>query len=506
MTRNYKKYSIIVFSVLVGVIVGLVVASNFSLTQNGFAGHESKQVKVNTTVPTATSPSDIEGTSRAFVAIAKKVTPAVVSITSEKVIKVKDPLSNFFHKDEFFKRFFKQPENGREYKQHGLGSGVIVSSDGYVLTNYHVVKEADEIEVVINKKPYHAEVIGTDPATDIAVIKIEKKGLSAITLGNSEQLEVGEWVLAIGSPFDLSLQHTVTSGIISAKGRALSLSGELTYQDFIQTDAAINPGNSGGALVNIHGELIGINTAIYAGNTGGNIGIGFAVPIDLARKVMDDLIQHGEVVRGYLGVYINSLDAELSEALKIDDNAGAVVTDVIEGTPADKAGIKKYDVIIAVEGKKIDSQQSLTNIIASYQPGDKVRVKMIRDGDSRDVTVVLERRPGGDNTRPSVSPSDGNDNLFGDLGFELRNMTDELARRYGYEDVQGVIIVNVENNSVAHEKGMRAGDVIVEVDRQTVRSLRQLKKIYDTFEVGQIVLFQIQRAQNNHFIAIKVPE
>jgi len=504
MSTKRKMVAIVGASIAGGIVIGLVIASRLNFTPDGFANNGLKPVVVNTVATTAAIPSDFQETSRAFVDIAKRVTPTVVSITSEKVVKMKDPLSNFFHKDEFFRKFFNQPngDGGREFKQRGLGSGVIVSSDGYILTNYHVVKEADEINVMIDKKPYDAQVVGVDPATDIAVVKIDQNNLPTVTVGDSDQLEVGEWVLAIGSPFDLSLQHTVTSGIISAKGRALNLSGDLTYQDFIQTDAAINPGNSGGALVNIRGELIGINTAIYAGNAGGNVGIGFAVPVNLAKHVMQDLIEHGEVVRGYLGVYIDNLDPELSEALKIDDNEGAVVTEVIEGTPAEKAGLKQYDVIVGVDGHKVAGRQALTNIVASYKPGKKVRLKVIRDGEAEFITVSLERRP--ESASAKSTPSQPEE-MLKRLGLELRNLTDELASRFGYEGEEGVVVTKVESNSIAEEKGMRSGDLIVEVDRQPVRSVRQLREMFDGFGQGQIVLFEIRRGKGTQFIALKMP-
>lgn len=504
MNKGVKRTTLIVFSVVVGIMVGLVVASNFGLTGNGFADSVTSEQVSSVVEPLPEVNSDLEATSRAFVEIAKRVIPTVVSITSEKTVKVRDPFSNFFHNDDFFRRFFRQPQGEQEYKQHGLGSGVIVSPDGFIMTNYHVIKDADEINVRIDRKTFKAEVVGTDPATDLAIVKIDEKNLQAIPFGDSDKLEVGELVLAVGSPFDLRLQHTVTAGIISAKGRTLNLSGELTYQDFIQTDAAINPGNSGGALVNIHGELIGINTAIYAGNTGGNVGIGFAVPINLAKHVMNDLIEHGEVVRGYLGVFISTLDAELGEALKISDNEGAVVTQVVEGTPADKAGLKKYDVIREVDGRKIADSQALTNLVASYRPGDMIDLKVVRDGKEKRIRVELQKRPGSaTNSRPAL-PQD--DDVLSKLGLRVSNLTDELASRYGYEEEEGVIVRDVGKNSVAAEKGLRVGDLIIEIDRQKVRSVKEFEKIVDDFEAGKIVLFQVKRGRGSHFIAMKVPE
>ncbi|TDI91224.1 MAG: Do family serine endopeptidase [Caldithrix sp.] len=505
MIRNNKRSLVVVFSICIGIFVGLVIASNFSWTQNSFADSEASVLTPGAPQSLPPIKSDLEATSRAFVEIAKRVTPTVVSITSEKVIKVRDPFSNFFGKDEFFKRFFPGRGQGdKEFRQNGLGSGIIISADGYILTNYHVIKDADQLNVIIDKKEYVARVVGSDPETDIAVVHIDAQNLPTIRFGDSDKLEVGELVLAIGSPFDLSLQHTVTSGIISAKGRSnLSLGANLTYQDFIQTDAAINPGNSGGALVNIRGELIGINTAIYAGNGGGNVGIGFAIPISLAKEVMDDLISGGRVVRGYLGVGVNTPDAELSEALKLKVvGGGAVIVELVQGTPAHKAGLKKYDVIIEVEGKKIQDHQMLTNLIASFNPGDEVTLKIIRDGKVAHKTVRLAERPSANGAGEPVSES----SVTNQLGIQVANLTRELAERYGYDNDGGALVSKIRRNSVAAEKGLRRGDLIKEVDRRRVRSASDVEKIIESLQPGDIVLFQIQRQTSNHFIAMKVPK
>ncbi|MFQ5640785.1 MAG: Do family serine endopeptidase [bacterium] len=509
MKQNNKKTLIISFSIVIGIFIGLILASNFDMTQIGMA--ENKVVSSEAAESSVSSEfvplsnSDLENTSRAFVAIAKKVTPTIVSITSEKVIKVRDPFSNLFN-DDFFRRFFRGQgrRNGeQEYRQQGLGSGVIVSPEGYIITNYHVIKDADEIEVVWNDKTHPAKVIGTDSASDIAVIKIDKKNLPAIALGNSDKLEVGEWVLAIGSPFNLRLEHTVTSGIISAKGRSLNLSNELTYQDFIQTDAAINPGNSGGALVNIHGELIGINSAIYAGSGGGNIGIGFAIPINLAKRVMDDLIVYGKVVRGYLGVVVNTPDDEMAEALGLHDHKGALVQEVQKGTPADKAGLKRLDVIVELDGKKVEDHYALTNMIGSYAPGSRIRLKIIRDGRPRRLEVALDERPG---FEEKISSQSHEGKMLERLGLELSNLTDRLAERYDYEGEEGVLVTNVRRGSIAEEKQIRAGDLIKEVNRKIVTSVKDVKRIVEKLPEGKIVLFQIRRGSRNQFIAMRVPK
>lgn len=503
MHKISKRTLVVAASITLGVFLGLIIASKFDMIQLGFAENQPSTVETLHNPPAQVVNSDLESTSRAFVEIAKRVTPTVVSITSEKVVKVRDPFANFFN-DEFFRRFFRGGGNGeQEYRQHGLGSGVIVSSDGYIITNYHVVKEADEIEVILDSKELPAEIIGTDPATDLAVIKIDKKNLPAISLGDSDKLEVGEWVLAIGSPFDLRLEHTVTSGIISAKGRSLNLSRELTYQDFIQTDAAINPGNSGGALVNIRGELIGINTAIYAGNTGGNVGIGFAIPINLAKRVMDDLIEHGKVVRGYLGIFIETPDVEMSEALGLDDAKGAVIVEVQKGTPADRAGLKKLDVILEVDGEKIEDHFALTNMIGRYAPGSRIELKIVRDGKIRSLSVVLDERP--DSVAEGV-PSPKQNDVLSRLGLRLTDLTDELAEKYDYEGETGVLVANVRRGSIAEEKGLRPGVLIKEVNRQKVTSLREVEAIVEKLAEDKIILFQIQQGSRNRFVAMRVPK
>ena len=431
MMRISRKKLVVIFSLFVGIFIGLIVASDFDLPKSSLAENESSfspKATLATSSISETQPprallhTDLEATNRAFVAVAKKVIPTVVSITSEKVVSVRNPFSDFFNNDDLFRRFFRTPDRDQEFRQQGLGSGVIVSSDGYILTNFHVVREADEINVQIDEEKFRAEIVGTDPETDLAVIKIDKTGLPAATLGDSDRLEVGEWVLAIGNPFMIGLQHTVTSGIVSAKGRStLNLGDGLTYQDFIQTDAAINPGNSGGALVNIRGDLVGINTAIFSGS-GGNIGIGFAIPINLAKPVMDELISQGKVSRGYLGVTIRTPTEEMSEALGLDNTKGAVIDEVLRGDPADKAGLKKLDVIVELEGKTIDNSQMLTNLIATYDPDETVELKIIRDGEAKYLSVRLAERPSS-NGQTSRRTTQRDDDFLSKLGLDLNELS-----------------------------------------------------------------------------------
>lgn len=504
MIQKHKTTFLAVSAVCLGIVIGLILASNFNIFSSGLADEETR-VQSNVEAPVSPAPiqSNLESTNRAFVEIAKRVTPAVVSITSEKVVKVRNPLSDFFQGDDLFGRFFRLPGDGqREYRQQGLGSGVIVDPQGYILTNFHVIKDADEINVLIDKNKYDAKVAGTDPASDVAVIKIEKRDLPTIPLGNSDNLEVGEWVLAIGSPFTLSLEHSVTAGIISAKGRSnLQLGGDVQYQDFIQTDAAINPGNSGGALVNLRGELIGINTAIYAGNLGGNLGIGFAIPINMAKRVKDELIAHGKVVRGYLGVLINTPDAEMSQALGVKQNTGAVVIEVVEGAPADRAGLKKYDVIVQLDGQDVEDHQHLTNMIASYKPGSTARFKIIRDGKQEYVNVKLDERPENQQSPDRFAER----SVAGKLGLKVTELTDELAHRYRYEGEDGVLVVDVRSGSPADEKGIRAGDLIKEINRHKINNALEFEKRVEALDEGEIVLLQIKRASRTNLVALEVP-
>jgi serine protease Do len=377
---------------------------------------------------------------------------------------------------------------------------VIVSADGYVLTNNHVIREAEEISVLLAKKEYKAKVIGTDPQTDLAIIKISQEDLPVAKLGNSDELEVGEWVLAIGNPFSLQLQHSVTAGIVSGKGRNHVGIGDIDYEDFIQTDAAINPGNSGGALVNLRGELVGLNTAIVAnGWSGGNLGIGFAIPINLARQIMDQLIASGKVVRGWLGVYIQTPDEGMAEKLNLPSTEGALVSDITPGAPADKAGIRPEDFIIEFDGKKIVDSNQLMHLIAGYKPGIVTQVKLLRDGRAKVVNVKLGERPEKDAT--VLASSEPTENR---LGFEVRNLTEDLARRYDINAETGVVITQVEAGSQAEKEGIQAGDVIREVNRQPVRNVRDFARMVGEVKSGDAVLLRLIRGENKFFVALKV--
>lgn len=434
----------------------------------------------------------------AFTSIAESVTPSVVTITAEKVVKM--PEYPGFD-DDFWKFFFGFPFPRGESKTTALGSGVIVAEDGYILTNNHVVERGEKITVrLIDKREYRAEIVGTDPVTDLALIKIDAKDLSPATLGNSEIIRVGEWVLAIGSPLSENLAHTVTAGIVSAKGRSNIIGGENRYEYFIQTDAAINPGNSGGALVNIRGELIGINTAIATAGGSGNIGIGFAIPINLAKKVMKDLVEKGKVIRAWLGVYIQDIDDNKAKALKLDGRNGAIVSEVIEDSPADKAGIEIGDVIIEFDGKKVESSSHLQTLVGNSEVGEKKEVKVIRNGKEKILEVKLSERP-----ESEEIASVGSAKSSGKLGIYVRELTPQLAKEYSYEpDEKGVIITRIESDAEAAEV-LRPGDIIKRIGDKDIDNIEDYKKAIEEVE-GEVALILVKRGERNFFVTLEIPK
>ncbi|RMH69401.1 MAG: DegQ family serine endoprotease [Gemmatimonadetes bacterium] len=492
-----QKALAISFVLMIGIVAGMLITGSFDMTP---LTNAEETPKLGSDKPMAEEILALQNTSRAFVAIAKDVTPSVVSITSEKVVHTGD-LHPFFD-DPFFRRFM--PDIPDEQLQQGLGSGVIVSSDGYILTNNHVVEDADEIEVHLNdNKSYEAEIVGTDPKTDVAVIRIveEVHDLPVARLGDSDKLEVGEWVLAIGSPFGFS--STVTQGIVSALGRNVGLlAREGGYEDFIQTDAAINPGNSGGALVNMSGELIGINTAIST-RSGGYDGIGFAIPINMARNIMEKLITDGKVARGWLGIWIENLDATMAEAMGLDpDTRGVIVNDVMEDSPALEAGLERGDVIVGLNGDPVTDVSSLRNRIAGMDPGTKIKLEYYRDGKKKTVSVTL-----GELDSQTVVAEHAEPEVSEKIGIEVATITSERARRYRLdENVEGLVITSVTPRSVAAKEGLRPGDVILEINRHEIKSIKDFQNEMKNLEAGDAVLFLIQRDENTMFVALKVPK
>ena len=411
--------------------------------------------------------SVVQQFSRAFADVAESAKPAVVTIITDKIMKV--PNNDLF----FFFNPYMDPNSDREYKTNALGSGVIVdAANGYVLTNNHVVEDMDKIRVkLFNKREYDAKIIGSDPKSDLAILKIEAENLRQLKLGDSDKLRVGEWVMAVGSPFSENLSHTVTTGIVSALGRSNIIRGQ-SYEDFIQTDAAINPGNSGGALLNMQGELIGINTAIATGGyERGNRGVGFAIPSNMTKRIMEDLIDKGYVVRSWLGVYIQPLDNDAAKALEMETRDGALVTQVIEGSPAEKGGVEEGDVIIRFDNKNISDPSNLKNTVSLMPPGSKSEVIVFRNGSKKKLSVLLEELKDGKVVASNSSPSTSI------LGLDVREITDSLRKKYGIEDEDGkLVIVSVDSNSEAADKGLREGDIIKTVGTQQVSSIKEFKK------------------------------
>jgi serine protease Do len=443
--------------------------------------------------------------SAAFESVAAKVNPSVVPIFSEQVMKTQDPMSQFFG-DDFFRRFFGNQGSPGQQKQtvRSLGSGVIVSKDGYILTNNHVVDGSDKLTVQLqDKKKYTAKVVGRDPQTDIAVIKINADNLPVASLGNSDNVKVGQWVLAIGNPFNL--MHTVTAGIISAKGR--SSMNLADYEDFIQTDASINPGNSGGALADLDGNVIGINTAIYSPNGAGNVGIGFSVPINMAKNVMNSLIANGKVSRGYLGLVPQDIDDNLAKALNLKTTDGSLVGDVSSGGPADKAGIKRGDIITAFNGTKVTSSTQLRNLVAAAKVGSSAKVELLRDGKDKEVAVTLAERPKDLNASNNENDEGGSDEEQSSqkLGLSVQSLTAELARQLKYEGDRGVLVSSVTPGSAAEDAGIRRGDLIKEVNRKEVASVQEFNKAVKSIGKGDTAAFLVRRGPNTFYVGLQLP-
>ena len=451
-----------------------------------------------TTAPPAVSRQMLE-TGRAFSDIVRAVSPAVVNISTTKTVRrdvnpfLGDPFFDFLNPF----REFKTP---RKWKEQSLGSGVIVSEDGYILTNNHVVDHADEVMVTLSdNRSYKAKIIGTDPKTDVAVIKINSKGLPAIRWGNSDKLQVGEFVLAIGSPYGLN--NTVTMGIISAVGRANV--GITDYEDFIQTDAAINPGNSGGPLVNIRGEMIGINTAIFS-RSGGYQGIGFAVPSNMAHLVMKQLEKTGKVTRGWLGVTIQELTPELSGKFRSPETGGSLVGDVMKGSPAEKAGIRRGDIIVRYDGKRVKDVGALRNMVAESRVGAVVPLTIVRDGKEYNLKVVIAElpaevakvAPSGDNDRPAAE---------GLPGLNVVELTREIGKQLGLQrGEKGVVVVRVEAGSSSEEAGLRKGDVIQEIDKKKITGINSYNRIVSAIDADETVLLFINRGGKKFYVALRL--
>ncbi len=448
----------------------------------------------------------IEALSAAFVKVAKEVNPSVVNVSTKSTVKsprrstqddlwYRSPFRDFFG-DEFFRRFFEEPQ---ERTRRSLGSGVIVSENGHILTNNHVVAGADEITVTLSdEREFDAKLVGTDKDTDVAVIKIDAKNLPVVRLGDSDKLQVGEWVLAIGNPFRLS--HTVTAGIVSATGRAnVNLA---TYEDFIQTDAAINPGNSGGPLVNIRGEVIGVNTAIAtAGGMPGNVGVGFAIPINMALNVMNQLIDKGQVVRGWLGVQLQDVTKDLAEKYGLKEPKGVIIS--LTGGPARKAGLEPGDLIIEFNGKPVTDGVHLKNLVAAVKPDEKVKVKVIRNGKEKEFEVKL-----GERTDEALAELTGEEIVPAKeeewLGITVQELTDELAQRLEYEGQKGVLVSDVDPAGPAAkvEDPPQRGDLIQEIEKQEIKNIDDYRKAINAVKDQKSVLIRLRRSSGRVWFTV----
>ncbi len=431
-----------------------------------------------------------------FAELAKQAKPAVVNIQTVKNIEGggrvfkhffgqpfggnKDPL------EDFFAPFFNQQPQNR--KESSLGSGFIISDDGYIVTNNHVIKNADQVKVILHDKTeYEASVIGTDPMTDLALIKIKAKNLKHLKFGSSHKTEVGSWVVAIGSPF--GLEQTVTAGIVSAKGRII---GSGPYDDFIQTDASINPGNSGGPLLNLQGEVIGINTAIVKSGQG----IGFAIPSDLATGIIDQLTEQKTVSRGWMGVAMQNVTQELAEYYGIKQTKGVYVAKVFEGDPADKAGIKIGDVIFFINDKPIESTRDLSMIIGSSSVGETVKVKLIREGKEKMVKVKLGKRPDQDPETKKITQG------YDPFGFRLKKADADIAKKLGYpENIRGLVVIEIKPGSQASKTSVRHGDLLIEINRHKIATIEGYQQYLNSTKKGGVIQLLFRRGNSHVFVA-----
>ncbi len=492
----------------------LCVLLSTSVFSSPMLGYSAPKKDSSTGICLAASQSDrelsqedlLKEVSRGFSKVAAQATPGVVYIenfpkTGSQAIASPGNKRGFqenpfdYFNDEFFNRFFGLPshrEQPRPQQRDAVrGTGFIVSEDGYVVTNHHVVEDAGKIHVTLHDgQKYTAKIIGLDPKTDLAVIKIQAKNLPFLTFGNSDQLQIGDWSIAIGNPF--GLQATVTVGVISAKGRnQLHI---VDFEDFIQTDAAINPGNSGGPLLNIDGQVIGVNTAIVSGS-GGYIGIGFAIPSLMAKRVIDQLISDGQVTRGFLGVTLQPIDSELAACYKLEKVYGALITDVVKGSPAEKAGLRQEDVIVAYNGKEVESLSALRNAISLMMPGTRVVLKVVREGKFIEIPVTVTQIPAEDGV-----------SALQKMGVRVQNLTPEICKKLGLaSDTRGIFVVSVEAGSPAASAGVVPGQLILAVNRQRVSSVEELNQVLKNAK-GENVLLMVSQGEVIRFVVLKSDE
>ncbi|MBV9214985.1 MAG: DegQ family serine endoprotease [Acidobacteria bacterium] len=457
--------------------------------------------------PQPAAPVVVDGVRTSYADVVDKTSPAVVRIEIEHKDKVSKVQGAPFG-DDFFRQFQVPQQNQRPQIERGLGSGVIVNANGTILTNYHVIDGADKVTVITSdNKSFPAKIIGSDQPSDLAVVKIEAENLPFLNLGDSDQVRVGDIVLAIGNP--LGIGQTVTAGIISAKGRRTGLSDGQSFEDFLQTDAPINRGNSGGALVNLQGELIGINSQILSpgGASGGNIGIAFSIPSNMARSVLEQLLKDGKVHRGMLGVNIQNITDDVAKAFDIKDRAGVLVSNVKPGSAADKAGIKRDDIITAINGEKVDDSNVVRNKIASTSPGTSVKLTIVRGGKEQDVSVTLDEFTVADNKNGPNSQGDDNapnsQKESGKLGLSLQPMTAQLAKQVGAEnDKEGMVVTDVDPSGPSAEEGVSRGDVILAINKKPVNSVADVQSALEASGNNPILLL-ISRRGSTIYLTVK---
>jgi serine protease Do len=437
-----------------------------------------------------------------FIQASEKANPSVVTIASERVVRRS-------YRHPFFDFWGQEFNPERESRGTILGSGVIIDgAEGYIVTNHHVIDEAEDIMVtLVNNREVPAEVVGTDEASDVAVIKIDAEDLPQAEIGNSDELRIGEWVLAIGSPFSENLDHTVTAGIVSGTGRSQVFNRPNRYEDFIQTDAAINPGNSGGALVNLRGDLVGINTAIATdGFSRSNAGVGFAIPVNLVMRVVEDLIREGRVTRAWLGVYIEDVQESLAKALKIKSLNGAIVNQVVEDSPAERAGVKEGDIIIKVGDNDIRNGSHLRNVISSFRPGERPKLVILRDSKEKVIPVRLRELPAQEELASGGRVEDDSDvdDIGGRTGFAVAELGSREAERYDIQVSKGVVVTRIDARSKAARDGIQPGDVVVQVGDREIKGIRDYRQAMKEYGEGDTVLFRVARGEFFFFRGIEI--
>jgi serine protease Do len=480
----------------IGVLFGAILVSGFGIVRPSLA-----DINLGATEPPVKLDADASSFSQAFIEVAAKVTPAIVQIT---VVSERDNP----HQDWFFFPFKDLPK-----EQKGSGSGIIISQDGYILTNNHVVEKATKVSVGLSdKREFDAKVVGTDPLTDLAVIKIDAKNLPVAYLGNSDDLKVGQWVMAIGNP--LSLTSTVTAGIVSAinRGQLGLIRDSYGVENFIQTDAAINPGNSGGALVDLSGAVIGVNSAIASSGGGTYIGYGFAIPINLAKSVSQDLIAHGKVSRGYIGINIGEVDDAIAKSIGLDKPRGIIIQGIVEDGAASKSDIRAGDVILEIDGRPVNKPNELQSYVASLTAGTTVKLKLFRDGETIERNVTLKARDADVKTEPASqeeeSESKDNSNLtsatFDNIGLTVKNLSEK--DKTDFKVNHGVLITDVKPFSIAEDQRLFAGLVIVEANKELVDNVQDFKNAIEKKKGSALLLKVVDQDGNNRFIGIEIPE